>query len=191
MSGRRHARHVRLFRSKHCLLPEHGWFDDACCYCSEHRDYSDNRFILFVGSVAWFVSVCWRIDYLCCDCHNACCYCAEYRVYADAWFSLSAWWVDWLLPICGNLDRLHCDNNNNGVVYSAGCYCAEYWNYSDYFDSSDDANNCLCVYHHLNNYLCGYYHHIHIAANVSGCDSVYVDRRHLPLDQTVLRLIYS
>ena len=100
-----------------------------------------------------------------CDFHSACCYCSEYRVYADAWFSLSAWWVDWLLPICGSLDRLHCNNNNNGVVYSAGCYCAEYWNYSDYFDSSDDANNCLCVYNH----------HIHIATHVSSCDSVYVD----------------
>ena len=67
--------------------------------------------------------------------------------------------------------------------------------------SSDDANNYLCVYNDANNYLCvyndaydylcGYYHHNHNAAHVSCSDSVYVDRRHLPRDQTVLRLNYS
>ena len=51
--------------------------------------------------------------------------------------------------------------------------------------SSDDTNNCLCVYNHANNCLCVYNdadnclcvynHHIHIATHVSGCDSVYVD----------------
>ena len=156
MSGRWHARHVRLFRSKHYLLPEHGWFDD--------------------GSNG-----------------------SEHRVYADAWFSLSAWWVDWLLPICGSLDRLHCDYNINGVVHSACCYRSEHWDYSDtwfilfgrwrlWFVSvcrwdnyvccnviCYDTNNCLCVYNHANNCLCVYNHHIHIAANVSCSDSVYVD----------------
>ena len=57
--------------------------------------------------------------------------------------------------------------------------------------SSDDANNYLCVYNDANNYLCGYYHHIYLAANMSTCDSIYVDRRILPRDQTVLRLNHS
>ena len=100
----------------HCDYNINGVVYSAGCYCAEYWNYSDARFILFDGRGAWFVSVCWRIDYLCCDCHEACCYCSEYRVYADTWFSMSAWWVDWLLPICGSLDRLHCNNHFDSVV---------------------------------------------------------------------------
>ena len=57
--------------------------------------------------------------------------------------------------------------------------------------SSDDANNDLCGSNHANNYLCGYYHHIYLAANVSTCDSIEVDRRHLPHDRPDCRLNYS
>ena len=187
MSGRRHARHVRLFRSEHYLLPEYGCSDNGSD-SPKHCTYSDDWFILFVGSVAWFVSVCWRINYVCCDFHDACCYCTKYWDCSD-YFDGNDVSAHWDLAGNGVLSRRICRNVSVcwridyvcSNYHSTSCYCAEYWNCSDYFDSSDDANN----------YLCGYYNHIHIAANVSGCDSVYVDRRHLPLDQTVLRLIYS
>ena len=59
------------------MLPEYGWFDDGS-NCSEHRAYSDARFVLFVGCVAWFVSVCRCDNYVCCDCHDARSYCAKH-----------------------------------------------------------------------------------------------------------------
>ena len=83
--------------------------------------------------------------------HSSCCYCSEYRVYADARFILFVGWRLWFVSVC------RCDNY---VCHNVICY---------------DTNNCVCVYDHTNNCLCVYNHHVHIAAHVSGCDSVYVD----------------
>ena len=103
----------------HCDYNINGVVHSACCYRSEHWDYSDTWFILFGRWRLWFVSVCRWDNYVCC---NVICY----------------------------------DTNNCVCVYN-------------------HTNNCVCVYNHTNNCLCVYNHHVHIAAHVSGCDSVYVD----------------
>ena len=51
----------------HCDYNINGVVHGACCYCAEHWDYADARFILFDGRRLWFISVCRCNDYVCCN----------------------------------------------------------------------------------------------------------------------------